>query len=377
MDELDQKLFADLSEEIEVPKQFEITIQNALKNFKIKQNKKHYPVYKIVSTACASFVFVSGIAYAGTTLVNKIWKKPQKTVGFYSEENTTPITQKEKETSMSEEQARKKANELLEKFGYKEEKIATIELENLSENYELYWNIQTENKIFITFNAKNPNEFEICDKGALNGNICNYRTTEENAIKTAKEFCKKYEFHYEEYSNVKVWTNQEEKEAYIWFVEMDKEYEGLKNPYECIQIGFIPEINKLYFFHVTDKKFENNSVEITEEQAKNIALEADKKIATEYPMKEAKAQLRIAKMNGFAYLRMTNYEQYRKQAYSCYPTKDIVQYRTDSNVRKVWAVTIQYDVPEEVYFTEVYNAIDDSFIYYIDATTGEIIGGDV
>ena len=48
---------------------------------------------------------------------------------------------------------------------------------------------------------------------------------------------------------------------------------------------------------------------------------------------------------------------------------DAVFYKVDNRVRKVWEVTIYYD------YYKYDKDFPERFVYYVDATTGEIIGG--
>ena len=61
---------------------------------------------------------------------------------------------------------------------------------------------------------------------------------------------------------------------------------------------------------------------------------------------------------------------YEKTGDNTYKLKDdAVGYKTEERVRKVWVVVIKYDVAESTRVKE--------FSYFIDCTTGEIIGGSV
>ncbi len=382
MDELDKKiyeLYRNVNSKIEVPNECENIIKESLNYDKIKKKTKHYSLAKIAITACASLISTAGMVYAGTAIVNKIWKQPEKVVGFYSDENTNQITDEEKASAMSEQEAREKAKELLKKFGHEGEKIKSIELENNADSYRLLWCIETSKNTTILFDARNENAFSLTFDDVIIQNIKNYRTTEKEAEKTAKNLCKKYGYDLEEYTYIRVSSNMgNEKESYIWKVDFFKQYDGIVSPYEAIHIEFIPELNEVYYFSVANTIYENNLVEITEEQAKEITLTEEEKINVKYDIKDIKMELSIVEMNGLAYSRITDYEQYCKQNDSSYPSENLVQYRTDRRIRKAWAVTINYDIPESVNrFDESFNpCLDECFTYFIDATTGEIIGGD-
>lgn len=379
MDELDKKLYHDLSLEVEIPNKCKSVIKESLNDNKINRKKKHYSLAKIVVATCASFVLTAGIVYAGTAIVNKIWKQPEKVVGFYSDENTNQITDEEKASVMSEKEARKKAKDLLKKFGHEGEKIKLIQLDNNPNNYELEWYIQTDsdetNPNIISFDARGEDCFDVLFQDALNESIHDYRTTKEEAVKTARELCKKYGYDTEKYTKIDIRSNLEPEEAYIWYVDFYKEYDGIINPYESIKIGFVPEINDIYYLYVNNLKYENNPVEITEEQAKKVVLEAEQKTDTDYKMININTSLVINKMNGDAYKRITDYEQYYD---TDNPSEKEVYYKTEGRVRKTWNVILEYDVPR---FGEKEYKKSDFFkryyTYYVDATTGEIIGGRV
>lgn len=369
MDEIEKRLYHDLQEEIDTPKEYENIIKEGL-----NKKKRCYSLTKIVTTACASLVLTAGIVYAGTTVIEKIWKQPEKIVGI-AKDNT--ITKEELEKSMSEKEARKKAEKILEQFGYKEEKIKSIELQK-NVNNKLDWYIETENNIYIYFDATGGKELYISSDGMLEKDIKNYHTTKEKAEQTARILCDKYGYDLQEYNYVEVDSNMEsEEKSYIWYVNFYKESDKIVNKYNGINIAFIPEINKLYYFIIKDEKFENNTIQITEEQAKKIALGEEQKIDTKYNIKNTQTELSIAEMNGDAYARITDYKQFYEERNTLdYPNEKQVEYRTEGRIRKVWKVKIKYDVPLSDMFTDDFNVTDIGYTYYIDATTGEIIGGE-
>lgn len=379
-DELDKFLYDKLNSEKKLPEQtsneFKKIAYNTIYGDSKKIKIRHYPVTKVGMVACAMILATTGIVYAGTVIANKIWKEPEKTVGFYSEEKqeNTIITEAEKQSTMSEKEAREKTKEILEKFGHKNEKIKTIELENNSSNYELYWDIETDNGTSIRFDAKGGNNLKINCDNVLEEDIEKYRTTEAEAIKTAKELCGQYGYDVQKYNHTKVMSNLDsEEESYIWTVIFAKKYDELINEYESIHVTFIPEINEIKSFIVNDEKCEENPIETTKEEAKQTALAEEQKVSTKYKVKNTYVDLSIEKMNGSAYLRTTDYDQYIKQSYETYPAENYIEYRTENRIRTVWAVTIEYDIPEgensEEYFEEYYT-------YFVDATTNEVIGGE-
>lgn len=377
MDNLDKMLYCELKRE-EAPSEFRSIIQNSLKDNNAKKKIKQYSLVKVLTTACASLLLTTGMVYAGTTIIEKIWKQPEKIVGFYSEENTDKITEEEKASVMTEEEARKKVKEILKKFGHEGEKIKTLQLENNPSDYELIWRAEIENGghnfNIVSFDAKGGDAFRVKFRNVLYKRIDEYRTTEKEALETAKKLCEKYGYNTEKYNKIEIKCNLEvEENSYIWYVNFYKDYDGIINQYESIEIAFIPEINDIYYFNVNNLKYENNSVEITKEQAKQVVLDAEQKIDTGYDIKNIDLNLAIGKMNGDAYKRITDYQQYYN---TDYPLEKEVYYRTDGIVRKIWKVIIEYDVPR--FEEKEYNSSDffkRYYTYYVDATTGEIIGG--
>ena len=373
MDELDKKLYNDLNLEIEVPDKLKKIIKDELQ--KERKKEAHYSFSKIAITACVSLLVTTGIVYAGTVLTNNIWKEPEKVIGFYSEENKNQntITESERARAMSKTEAESKAKELLKKFGHSNETIKLIELDSNPNNYELIWHIETNNKSIIEFEAEKGKSFSVFFESVLAKNIDNYRTTEEKAIKTAEKLCEKYGYFPNKYSDIEIRSNLvSQKDAYIWYADFSKKYDDMVNPFEKIKIGFIPEINEIYYFIVKDEEYDNNSIEVSKEQAEKIALDAEQQINTGYNIKSIYSNLDIAKMNGDAYARKVDYDQYYQERHSKnYSLNDTIIYRTDSYIRKVWMVTIEYDTLNK----DNTNVYDEYYTYYIDVTTGEIIGG--
>lgn len=378
VDDLDTILYDKLNKGKQLPdnisNELKDVIYKSIYNDNTIKKTKYDSLSKIAAIACAIVITTTGIVYAGKMIYDKIWKNPKKTIGFYATEQDI-----KEESSMSEKEARKKTGEILQKFGYEIEKIKTIQLENSPNDYQLDWCVTTNNNIKIRFDAENAEKFKIFFNSVLDKDIKEYRTTKVEAEKIARNLCKEYGYNLNEYNNVEIHGNlATEEELYIWYVDFYKEYDGIINPYENISIGFIPEINQIYYFAIQNLAYENNSIEITEEQAKQIVLDAEEKIETEYKIKDIHIKIGIACMNGSAYLKLTDYKQYCNQLYQGYPSKDTVEYRTDRRVRKVWKVLLEYSISKDINkFDTDYKPLPKQYTYYVDATTGEIIGGSI
>lgn len=376
MDNLDKKLYDALSQKIEVPNEYKEIVRTSLEKIKNKKRVRYYSLIKIVTTVCATFLVTTGIVYATVKVVERIWKQPEETIGFYSKPNE-PNMITVKDNIISEMEARNRTNEILEKFGHVNEEIKSIKLERKPNNYNIVWNIETNNKTLLELDARLGKDFSIFFDNIWDKDIEKYKTTKEQAKKTAKGLCEKYGYNVDEYNNINVYSNLiSEDESYIWYVNFNKKYEGLINNYEEISLSFIPELNEIYHFTVQNNRYEENPLEITKEQAKQIAINEEEKLHMRYKIQDISLKLDIVLMNGDAYLRTKDYELYCKQQMAEYPDEDYIEYRTENRVRKAWRTTVLYDTSDlELVNDESSKLYNKYYTYYIDATTGEIIGG--
>lgn len=332
--------------------------------------KKNSNILKMVATIIITIGITTGMTYAGTAIYNRIWKQPERTVGFYDENNNPISTKEEKETTITKEEAEEKAREILKKFGHDNEKIQVVELKSNPRAYELMWRIETQQKSYVWIDAKGRNKMIISFNNIIDDSIKKYKSNKEEAKETAKKLFEEYGYNVDNYNSVEVTSNLiSEEDSYIYSVKFYNEYEGIKNNYEEINISFIPQINKIYYFNVNNINFENNSIVVTEEEAKSISLNAEQKVKTNKNIKSIYTNLDIVQVNGDAYLRINDYNQYKEQSYSNYEKQNYIVYKTENITRKAWVVTVEYDVDEKT------NTFDKYYTYYIDSETGEIIGG--
>ncbi len=371
MYDIEQKLYHDLNLKIEVPESCEKAIREGL-----HKKKKHYSWMKIITTACASLMLTAGVVYAGTKIYEKIWGNPERVVGYYSEENN--IKEEITNDTMKEDEAKELAEELLKKFQQEKESIKSAELIGNPIDYELAWNIETNENTDIFIDAKNKNSYSIVFN---NIEMTDVQTVEDNKLNEkakiiAKSICEKLGYMVEKYNYIKVQPIIEMQNGdHVACIEFFKQYDGLTNPYEKISIRFILETSQINAFTISDTKCEDNNITITEAEAKNIVNYQEEKIKTKYKINDIKAEKAIVATNGDAYLRISDYEQYRKQSIAQYPAEKIVDYRIERRIRKVWAVTVNYDVPEKDKFNGDFVACDEHYTYFIDGTTGEVVGG--
>lgn len=373
MKNLDEFLHKLKNNEQVVPKSF----TNVIKNFSPKSKESRNWIMKtkaikksiIVATG---LLLGSGVAFAATKTYENIWKQPE--IYKFSYE----ITEQEKKKTISEEEAKSKAIEYFRKIGLEKE-INKLVLTKNAYKDEVQWSVKFESGV-ININSKG--EIESLNIPSYNYKIpYNYGITREEARNTAKELLAKYNpnNNNDEYELVSLKRNMESDEAsYIWYADFYKKYGDLYNNYEKISIGWVPTINGLYSLNIENSKYENNEQKISKEEAIKIAIEKDKKIETRHNIVSADAELGIDKMNTEVVYREKNIEEYEKgiinftvEENGIHKVKeDAVFYKVDNRVRKVWEVTLYYD------YYEYNEDFPERFVYYVDATTGEIIGGD-
>ena len=336
----------------------------------IKKTNKNIP--KLVAIFVITTTVTGGLVYAtGNAIYEKIWKQPE-TYEFSYE-----VTEKDKENAISEEEARKKAEEYLRKIGLEDE-ISRLGLMKSWRGNDVIWDIGFTKG---TMQMDSKGNFQSLNIPSYNYKIpYNYGITREEARKTAKELLLKYNpnNNSDEYELVSLKRNMENDEAsYIWYADFYKKYGDLYNQYEKISIGWVPKINGLYSLGIENSKYENNEQKISKEDAIKIATEKDKQIETRYNIASTEAEIGIDKMNTDVVYREKNLEDYEKGTINFEPDEngtykikeDAEFYKVDNRVRKVWEVTIYYD-----YYKYDY---PERYVYYVDATTGEIIGGSI
>lgn len=353
---------------------FKIAISKMKEENDIIMEGKTGNLFKTIVTAIMGIVLGTGVVFASTKVyenIEKIWKVPE-TYKFTGE-----LSEEEKEKAISEEEAKKRAIDYLKKIGFEKE-INTLTLIKDAWENKVIWNISFGNGTMI---MNSQGEFESLNIPSYTYTIPkNYGITREQARVVAKELLSKYNPNNNdsEYELVSLKRNMETDEAsYIWYATFYKKYGDLYNKYESVNIGWIPTINSLYSLSVDSCKYENNEQIITKEEAIKFAKEKDEKIETRHKIVSAEAEIGIDKMNTEVIYREKNIEEYENGTINFKHDKngtmvvkdDAVFYKVENRVRKVWEVTLYYD------YTKYKENGTERYVYYIDSTTGEIIGG--
>ena len=350
----------------------------AISNFEKEEENMNVPkknILKFVATFIISIGVTSGIVFGGISAYEKIWKEPQE-YKFQKD-----ITQKDYENCISEEEAKNIGISYLTQIGYiNNDNMNSIKLTQEKTTETIIWDLNV-GKLSMTIDGLTGKIRSINIPSWANDLSKAKGITVEEAQRTAKELLGKYKTENTngEYELLSLKGNNEKPEnSYIWYAEFYKMYDGLVNPKERVLIGFIPTINELYCLEITDIPYENNEQIITKDEAIKIALEKDKQFEDNSKIKNIIAQIKIEPMNSSIYLRDKYGKEYEsgnlnkeRISENSYKIKDdVVYYKTEERVRKVWRVNLEYDVSINSEDLRYYT-------YYIDATTGEIIGGEL
>lgn len=333
--------------------------------------KKHY--YKnteknrvIRSLAMVMLVVTLGfgVTYAGTYIYEKIWKEPEK----YNAEEIRTITPNEINESLTKEEAINIAKKITENLGKDFGNVVRAEM-NKIDVYDLNWYIDTDTKISVSIDAKTGKLKQISDWGIDDTKIAS-TVSKEEAEKIAKQIYNELGYKDGEYELASLKKNAIADNTNLWGADFCKKYDGIYNIYQCVRITFIPEIKQLTIYTLFDDEFENNPIIISKEEAIEIAKNKALSMRPYDEIEQIEIKLDIRKMNAFVYSQEQSIiERDNNIVYNTTINQTIDSnqvYVTDETVRKVWVVEITYKS----------DLFADKNSYFIDCTTGEIIGGD-
>ena len=153
----------------------------------------------------------------------------------------------------------------------------------------------------------------------------------------------------------------------LWEVSFGKMYNGNYDKSNISTICFSICDNNIVISSITfidNNNFENNPIIITKEEAIEIATNKEKEFSN-FEISDTTADLSIEKMNIFIYCLENNI------------TNENGDIKTGDITRNVWVVDVKHNKeakPKDAEIETVKKLYNKK--YYIDATTGEIIGGE-
>ena len=376
-DKIDNLFFQYSENNQEVPNIITNGIETAMYNKKHKYEMIEL-IKKIIITIVSFLTVTSGIAFASYTVYEKIWKEPKKYATSDDYLNSLPskeISEDEKRNLITENDAKNIALNFLNKLGYENQTINSIELKrDYSQPMDSYYMAKTESDyekgLMVLIDSKNGyieyfNDLDLKYKD-LNQDII----TGEQAKQIAVDTYEKLELNkndYELYSIKKDEYVFENNTKTLWGATFLKKENNVYNKYENFSVAFIVVDNKIMYDTINISKSTekvNNPIIIKEESAIEIAKNKELEF-TNTEITNIKSELSIEKMNTLVY----------QLEYEIYDTMDL---QIEENIRNVWKVSIEhknkkdfniYSNPNQ-YMKENLNKE-----FYIDATTGEIIGG--
>lgn len=341
----------------------------------IVMNKKVNNIFKTIATAVVGIMLSTGMVFAGTKVYEKVWKTPEKLqMPSGDREEISKITEESKKENITEEKAKEIAVEKLNQIGFNSEIVGTNHYKVYDSNKIMY-RFDTKDNYEISIDGQTGEFFDIWDNNKNTQDTSKYMT-EDQAKELANKYYKLFGYKEGEYELAFVQSvNNEGTQTGAGFrmtVTYNKKYGEVYNPYEYIAITLESKNMNLEMFRVHNIPFDNNEVTITEQEAIDIALKEDEKIETN-KVESTKAKLMVVKMNADAYDRINNKSKHYEAMQTVdYPLEERSYYNVEDRVRKAWVVVLNY---EDNFDDVVKRYTEGAYSYFVDATTGEIIGG--
>lgn len=382
MDQLDKYIQDIVSQKITEPDDLEEIMLNAIHTAKGKKRIRRYKITRAIITSVTTIIIITGVGVAGFIAYDKIWKNPEK---YTYEEIQETIAEGnnvgEVENLITEETAKQSASQILNNLGYGNEEIKSIELQkDINNNDEPFYVIKTKGKeeFVITLNAKNGDFKSFTNNSFQNINLNETQIDTETARKYADNMLKNIgvegnEYKFKECKQQQTVYNNETKN--IWVAEYYKMYDGIYNPYEMLKANFVINDKNLEISSIietTDGIYDNNPEVITEQQAKEIAVNKEKEF-TDKEIESATAEKGIRKQNKYIYKLENNIDISNNDVTNA---KNLILNTNFS--RRSWIIKIKHkNIDENTVSLETNERLRKANkIYYIDATTGEILGGE-
>ena len=339
-------------------------------------NKKENFIFKNIGIAACVLMSLTGVVFAGSKVIENIWKTPEKVqISSGDLEEITKITEESKQENMTEEKAKEIAINKLNEIGFNSNIVGTNHYKEFDSN-KIWYRFDTEDNYEISIDGQTGEFFDIWNNNRNTQDTKKYMT-EEQAKELANKYYKLFGYKEGEYEITDVQSvNNEGNDkgpGVRMTVTYNKKYGDVYNPYEYISITLESKNMEMDMFRVDNIPFDNNEVVITENEAVNIALKEDEKIETN-KVESTKAKLMVVKMNADAYNRINDKDKYYEAMQTPnYPIEERNYYNVDDRVRKAWVVVINY---EDNYNGDIVKRYTEGkYSYFVDATTGEIIGG--
>ena len=337
-------------------------------NFKKKQE---YHVLQIAASFILSLAITFGVVYAGIVTYQNVWKNPKE----YTFEEAHNITEEDVSKSITQEEAITIAKNIAKKYNKTFGNVTKCDLNKNAD--DMTWIIVTDTEFSVNIDGVTGKLIQMSDFSVDDTKIP-ATANREDAEAVARELYLSLGYNEGEYVLADLKKNAVTDDTNLWQVDFCKQYDGIYNYYQDIRITFIPETNDIVILTIFDEDFENNPLIITKEEAVEMAKQKAKKLGKDENMIEnITAELDIRKMNAYVYSQEqtaiprpdeNTVSNINNNTTTVSTTDDITVYDTEDIVRKVWVIEIEYKENEY--------AFAERDMYFVDCTTGEIIGGD-
>lgn len=365
----DETIKKALKGKIYIPNSYINAIDTA---FNTKQ--KRIDFIKILATSCVGIILTGGVVSAGYNIYQKIWKEPIYMTEEKQQEEVSNVMSDipEEETNgfINKDKVNKIALSILQKLNYDDENISETILQKGYNNTITYL-IKTESKKLITINPETGELNNFIDNSIFTQKINSDEINKEKAIQVAKDTYSKLGINlidngYEVFKTEENKYVSNENSNKMWNVKFAKKYNNTFDQEDYYSLTFFINNNKTYYYAISGNikgNFENNPIIITKEEAINIAKQKEKSFSS-LDISEINANLSIEKMNLFVWGLENNIDN------------NDGKYKIEDKSRNVWIVTIRHNVENAMRNYDI-QSIKENYDkkYYIDATTGEIIGG--
>ena len=372
MDNYEKRIKEILDRPITVSAQFEYAIDTAFLNKAKKSNNvfNNFSLKFATTVVCLLLTFSTAV-FAAYMIYENIWKDPERTSRKQREESVlAPIDEEELNNIISEEKAKTIATTIIENLGYENKTISEIKINRSYENDEdLYYHIVFDD-ITIQLDAKTGVVYYIEDTNTKRIVSDNDVIDEKKAIEIANEIYKSVGIgNIDDYLVLLSEENEIPEDKYInnyWTITYGLEKDDIKIDDKIFTIAYKIVDENVYIHKLSYRKlndFINNPIVITKEDAIKIAIDKENEYSS-LDILRSEAKLGVKKMNNFVFLlenRLNNINE------------DI---KLDNIERNVWIISIKHKKeirPNNSDIITVREKFDKE--YYIDATTGEIIGG--
>ena len=354
-----------------------IAISNVKEEDIVMNKSKLNIIAKGIGIAACIALSMTGVVFASSKIIESIWKNPEKVNPTYE------IIDEIRKKNITIDEAKEVAINKLEEVGFNSNIIKQEERKTYNnENIDYLFTTETEYEITIEgstgqfFAIRNCKEFKQDENKAY---------TLEEAKEIADKYFKQFGFDKDGFEFTKVQVDVgpdvkkggEQTRGSRLEVRYNKKYDNQISSSQYVNIVLDTGLEDRFESIMTkNEPFENNEYIITKDEAVSKAKEYDKNI-TDMKIAETKAEKKIVKINDKAYSRMQNYKEfYEPMQNENFDNSKYNYYAVDEKLRNAWVVVLKYD---DKFFTDdvVKRYSEGAFTYYVDATTGEIIGGEI